>query len=218
MQWVENWDLFLLDMDGLLVDTERLHQHSYQETCVHYGAELPWDLATYCRYAHESQDRLRKELYRAYPHLSSIPWDQFYDHKRAAYQRLLEGSKIALMPGVAQLLTSLQQRNQRHCVVTHSRIDDVEMIRAQHPLLQAIPHWITREDYKLPKPHPEGYLLACSRYGKSGDRVIGFEDAPRGILALLAAEATPVWVCPFDHPDLDHSRYTSFEEIPAAGP
>jgi beta-phosphoglucomutase len=217
MLWVRDWDLVLLDMDGLLVDTERLHHQSYVEACAQYGANLQWSHGTYCRYAHESQARLREQIYRE--HALQVPWEELYAIKRKFYHRALEQTPVPLMPGVDRLLRALQGR--RHCVVTHSQPYEVGLIRAQQPLLDAIPHWITREQYTQPKPHPEGYLLAQSRYGRPSDRVIGFEDAPRGLLALRAAGATPVWVVPIpDHPLPWEGavRYSSFDEIPATGP
>jgi HAD superfamily hydrolase (TIGR01509 family) len=217
MNWLNNWDLVLLDMDGLLVDSEPLHFTSYQQALKHYGVELEWDYSTYCRYAHESSARLKQELQRLHPCLT--PWEEVYETKRQAYYRLLEQTPVNLMPGVDRLLRALQGK--RHCVVTHSRPYEVGLIRRYQPLIDAIPHWITREQYSQPKPHPEGYLLACERLGKPGDRVIGFEDSPRGLIALRAAKVAPVWVVPLDsHPDPWEGvvRYHSFESIPESGP
>lgn len=221
MLWIKDWDLILLDMDGLLVDTEGLHFQSYKEALARFGVTLDWDFGTYCRYAHESTDRLRRELQQRYPQLVQFAWDEVYEAKRMAYHRMLERTPVDLMPGVERLLKRLQENGQRHCVVTHSRPYEVELIRKYQPLVDAIPFWVTRDQYSQPKPHPEGYLLAQKLYGKPGDRVIGFEDGPRGMVALRAAGVAPVWVVPVSNhpaPWAGVIRWNSFEEIPVSGP
>jgi len=117
---------------------------------------------------------------------------------------------VQLMPGVQEMLMVLQQANIKRCVVTHSPKALVDTIRQQHPILNTIPYWITREDYIHPKPHPEGYQLAISRYATPSDKIIGFEDTWRGIQALLQTRAFPVLIqgfSPWTAPqEFNHSR------------
>ena len=48
MNWISNYDLFLFDLDGLLVDTEKLHFEAYKRLCSRFGYELAWDfMATF---------------------------------------------------------------------------------------------------------------------------------------------------------------------------
>ena len=82
----------------------------------------------------------------------------------------------------------------KRCVVTHSPQTLVDVLRKQHPILNTIPHWITRHDYTQPKPHPEGYLMAIKRFAGANDQIIGFEDTPRGIEALMQTTALPVLI------------------------
>jgi beta-phosphoglucomutase len=104
------------------------------------------------------------------------------------------------MPGVESLLTLLDQKGIRRCVVTNSFRSQVDLIRTHQKVLQTIPHWITREDYENPKPAPDGYLRAIELYGQPGDRVVGFEDSLRGIQSLQKTPALPVLVCSSHHP------------------
>jgi HAD superfamily hydrolase (TIGR01509 family) len=70
------------------------------------------------------------------------------------------------------------------------------------PLLQKIPHWITREDYQEAKPSPQGYLKAIEKFAHPQDQIIGFEDSPRGLQALLGTKAKPVWVTEVNYPEI----------------
>ncbi|MBS0616111.1 MAG: HAD family phosphatase [Verrucomicrobia bacterium] len=203
MQWIKNFDLFLFDMDGLLVNTEELHYQAYKEMLRRRGYDLSWDLMRYFQAAHIGEGNIAEHLYREFPELRDFEWGTLYAEKRAILSDSLKKGALQLMPGVEPLLKALSENKIESCVVTHSRALDVELIRSQLPVLQLIPHWLTREDYEHPKPHPAGYLKAKSLFLRPEGRVIGFEDTYRGLNALLGACVdVPVLICDPQHPQL----------------
>lgn len=200
MQWIHHYQLFLFDFDGLLVDTERLHYQAYINMCAKRGFALTWSFQRYSEAAHHDPFALRDQIYAEFPALQRQEpnWAVLYEEKKALFLQLLESGPVPLMPGAEPLLIALQEANIKRCVVTHSPFTLISRIRQQNPILETIPHWITREDYHQPKPHPECYQIAIQRLAKPGDRLIGFEDTPRGLMALLGTEAEPILVCPKD--------------------
>jgi beta-phosphoglucomutase len=202
MRWIRRFQLFLFDFDGLLVNTEHIHYQAYVNMLAARGCKLDWSFATFCSFAHLNGEALREALYAALPDLDS-DWKALYAEKKRLYFDLLLSGKVELMPGAEELLRTLADENIRRCVVTNSALEQTQLIRSSLPILQTIPHWITREDYSRPKPDPEGYLLAIARYGEKGDRIIGFEDSIRGFQALEKTPALPILVCPSHHPLLD---------------
>ena len=82
------------------------------------------------------------------------------------------------------------------CVVTNSTKDATGILKEKLEDLHLIPHWLTREDVKVVKPDPSGYLQAMELYGKKEDRAIGFEDTPKGIEALCQTKAQPILIAP----------------------
>lgn len=221
MHWVQNFQLFLFDFDGLLVNTEELHYLAYKRMCTGRGINLNWDFDYYCQLAHYSADGLRNELYKQYPVLKEkeIHWDVLYAEKKQAIFSILQEQPIQLMPGVERLLQTLADANIQRCVVTNSPKGLVDIVRSKNPILNTIPHWITRECYTMQKPHPEAYLKAIEMYGKPGDRIIGFEDTPRGLTALLGTSALPVIISVADYPEIADFiirgalHFRSFEDI-----
>lgn len=203
MSVCDRFDLFLFDFDGLLVNTEHLHFQAYVNMMAEQGFALSWNFRSYCELAHSSADGLREKLYVDFPDLNP-DWASLYALKKKMYMELLASGKVELMPGVTKILPLLEQKKKRRCVVTHSPLPQIQAIRSQHPILQTIPHWITREDYGAPKPSPEGYLKAITLYGKQGDKIIGFEDSLRGLQALQNTPATPVFISSFRHPLLSN--------------
>lgn len=139
---------------------------------------------------------LKEGIYKEFPDLKRYEpcWEILYREKKQAYAELLINRGAALMPGVENLLQELEKAGIKRCVVTHSSAEQIKLIRARQPILSSIPHWITRENYSQPKPSPECYQKAIEKLAGEGDSVIGFEDSPRGLKALLGTDAKAVLV------------------------
>lgn len=204
MDWVKEFQLFLLDFDGLLVNTEKLHYEAYLRMCRERNFNLDWSFNEFCEAAHYDSKMLRVKIYEALPELykQEPDWSTLYTEKKKHYLTILGEAEIDLMPGAKELLYELKKHDIKRVVVTHSPREQVEFIRMQNKDLQTIEHWITREDYELSKPHPEPYLTAIDRFAHAKDRIIGFEDSPRGISALLGTQAKPILVNPLVVPKL----------------
>jgi HAD superfamily hydrolase (TIGR01509 family) len=202
MKWVDKFQLFLFDFDGLLVNTEHLHYQAYINMLAARGYDMGWNFASFCEAAHLNATALRETIYSRFPNLEPN-WALLYEEKKRCYYDLISSGKVEMMPGAETLLRKLEKKAIRRCVATNSLIEQIVLIRSQIPVLQSIPHWITREDYEKPKPSPECYLKAIQLYGKPGDKIIGFEDSIRGLHALMETPALPVLICPSHHPLLE---------------
>jgi len=207
------FDLFLFDFDGLLVNTELLHQKAYAEMLERRGYRLDWDFQTYAIYAHDSMEVLSKAIYTALPELKEEEpeWLVLREEKQAIYKGLIEGDDLELMPGVAEFLDATQGKARG--VVTNSTKEHTLLIREKLPELNKISTWITRDDYKRPKPAPDGYLMGLELLG--GKKAIGFEDSTKGIAALKQTPIEPVLILPPNYPRVENppTTFSSFHEL-----
>ena len=95
-------------------------------------------------------------------------------------------------------------------------------MRKQHPILDSIPVWITRDFYTHPKPHPECYQKAIERLAGESDRIVGFEDTPRGMRALMQTRAQAVIISQIDYPEIGEFvkrgalHFPTFDSIPSS--
>lgn len=219
MDWILHYSLFLFDFDGLLADTENLHYQAYIEMCARHGFCLDWSFKRYTEAAHNLPTDLRDQIYAKFPALQAKEgdWRVLYEEKKQIFLELLENKAVPLMPGAANLLAALEDKGILACVVTHSPLSLIMKIRRQNPILETIPHWITREDYTHAKPSPECYQIAMAKFAKSGEKAIGFEDSARGLQALLGTEAKPVFICQEDSFYLDDMlrQYPKVRHYPA---
>jgi len=222
MKWIEDFDLFLFDLDGLLVNTEIIHYQAYIDMLRRRGFRLNWSFLKFCEVAHFDDESLKEGVYALFPDLfeQEPNWNALREEKNVIYKNLLKSSKVDLMKGVEVVLNQLEKKNKKRCVVTNSARDVTDMIKVKQACLKSIPNWITRENYLHPKPHPECYLQAISLFSKKNDKIIGFEDSLRGIQALKNTPALCVLIGPLFDPRADSIltkeifHFASFEDIP----
>ncbi len=208
MDWIENYQLFLFDLDGLLVNTEEIHYRAYCEMCKGRGFTLPWSFSEYFKIAQLDAKAPERHIYAAFPKLQQQEpnWQVLYAEKKSAYLRILHDEPAPLLQGVQELLLHLAKMQKKRCVVTHSAKELVTLLRKQNPILDTIPHWFTREDYSQPKPSPDGYLVAIAKLAAYDDAIIGFEDSLRGMNALMGTKAKPIFINSIDENTKKHFK------------
>lgn len=203
MHWVNDFKLFLFDFDGLLVNTEEIHFLAYKKMCADRGFDLNWDFNHYCMMSHYESDKLKKQIYAHLPDLYRMEpsWEVLYAEKKKNMINLLQEGAVHLMPGAEILLREIDKADICRAVVTNSPKEQIDLIKEKNPILNTIPYWFTRETYTNPKPDPECYLNAIEKTGIK-EKIIGFEDTPRGMRALLHTPAKPVLVSEVKYPEI----------------
>lgn len=222
IQWIEQFKGLLFDLDGLLVNTERLHFSAYKKILDRRGYLFNWNFSTFCRIAHRGVNSLQNAVYAYLPQLKKrFPdWEEIYQDKKIAYLQILKEGNIECMPGVDRLLQVIKKKEIKCCIVTNSTKEETDLIRQFLPQLNVIPFWITREQYERPKPDPDAYLVAMQKLNEKQENIIGFEDSWRGFNALKRAGIKRVLICPASHLSMheeipkDVIHFDSFEKIP----
>ncbi|WP_213358054.1 HAD family hydrolase [Chlamydiifrater phoenicopteri] len=190
---VENYQIFLFDFDGLLVNTEPYHFAAFKDACLEFGFALSIDFSQYYRLVSEGRLFLKNFLIELFPEIASC-WEALYEKKERLYHNLLVKGSPQLMPGAASLIERICMEEKTSVLVTNSSGRFVDKVAEEHPVLQKLSFRIVREDYSRPKPYPDAYELAYSRYVSSNDRVVGFEDSIKGVQALSCIDADIVCV------------------------
>jgi 2-phosphoglycolate phosphatase len=173
----------LLDLDGTLADTAADLAHALNRLRDEQGMAL---LAVSELRPYVSQGA-RGMLARA---LDIGPQDADYARLRDRFLTIYAEScarQATLFDGFADVLGQLRRRGLRIGIVTN------KLERFAAPLLRALGVWpdadclITPDLLRLPKPDPEGVLLACERLGVAPGASVFVGDDRRDVVAGQAA-------------------------------
>jgi HAD superfamily hydrolase (TIGR01509 family) len=186
----------LLDMDGTLVDTERVYLESLTEVLNGFG--LPDALRT-CESmiglpGPECQALLVARYGEALP-LSEI--NRAFVQKRDA--RFAQG--LPVKPGTCELLDALDDARCPVAVVTSSSRKTADLHLTLAGIRGRFDTILTRDDVAHGKPAPDLYLLAAGRLGAAPAHCVAVEDSSVGVTAAAAAGAITLMVPDLLQPD-----------------
>ena len=205
----------IFDMDGLMIDSERVSVACWSEAAVSLGVPLPDGF--FLRMVGLGDADCLALLQAHVGEAGVIANLQACSH--ALYeQRTQEG--LPLRPGIVELLDLLRTRRIPRAVATSTRQPRAGRKLAACGLLDYFATVVTSSDVRLPKPAPDIYLLAAERLGIAPSRCLALEDSPTGTRAALAAGMTVIQVPDLIAPDdaqraLGHRIVASLHEVRA---
>jgi beta-phosphoglucomutase len=177
------YEAVLFDFDGVLVDSEPVHWHCWNEILAPYGASLDWD--RYCAHCIGVSDRAMIETLCA-QFDPALPfdeiWSQYPRKKELFRERMAKPDTVS--EDVLDLVRTLHP-NYRLAVVTSSGQREIEPILQISGILPSLSAVVYGGDVKNLKPAPDPYLLAVQRLGVS--RALVVEDSEAGLAAGRAA-------------------------------
>ena len=177
------------DMDGLLVDSERLERRVWRAAAGDHGVEMSDEVfASFVGHPAEECDRLLGLYYGDVFDVSGF---------RAACHRgmraIVEREGVPLRPGAREWIDFVRDLGIPLALATSSA---PALVRERlGDLVSTFSTVVTRADVARGKPHPDLYLEAAARLGIAPAESLALEDSPTGAQAALAA-GMPVVVVP----------------------
>jgi HAD superfamily hydrolase (TIGR01509 family) len=158
--------LFLIDLDGTLVNSDHLHYEAYAKV-----------LGVRPEQIQEIVETIGMTKF-----LSDFTNPEGIREEKL--QEMLKIEYLELNKNADKFINFIIDNDINHAVVTNSNRRVVEHFKSKLPILNKLENWVVREDYVKPKPNPECYQLAINLYGKNETCVLGFENSKEGIHAL----------------------------------
>ncbi|HOE96775.1 MAG TPA: HAD family phosphatase [Candidatus Sumerlaeota bacterium] len=174
----------LLDMDGVLFDSEPIHKIAWRRILAGYGFEF--DDAFLQPWVGVPDHQLA--AYLAGHGLVAEDPQRLLEIKRALYHKLTS-ERLRLFDGVPAGLDALRERGLGLALVTASVRSDVRHVLEVVGLGDYFPVVVTGNDVERTKPAADPYLRAAEGLGCRPQRCIVIEDSPNGIASARAAGA-----------------------------
>jgi D-arabinose 5-phosphate isomerase GutQ/beta-phosphoglucomutase-like phosphatase (HAD superfamily) len=176
------YDLFIFDLDGTLMDTEDYHLFAWEAAIQEKTKKSDFELTIqdYHTYFHSLEPLNMKNYLKITHSLSNF--DDVYECKQMYYKEYIRSEDISFMKGAYDFLEYILQNNKQFVIVTNTRKDFMNIFLSKHPILNQALEICTKENFIRNKPYPDCYLYIANKYK---DKLkIGFEDSYIGITAL----------------------------------
>ncbi|XP_072118730.1 pseudouridine-5'-phosphatase isoform X2 [Mobula birostris] len=151
----------IFDMDGLLLDTEKLYTVAFEEVCSHYSKKFTWELKSVLMgmRAADGAKLICKKL-----ELPITP-EQLMEELRVVERRLFPSAK--LMPGAEKLVCHLAKHCVPMAVGTSSMKAMLDLKTTNHKKFFSSFHHVIDGDHpdvKKSKPAPDTFLVCAQKF------------------------------------------------------
>ncbi|XP_002731423.1 uncharacterized protein LOC100376804 [Saccoglossus kowalevskii] len=198
----------IFDVDGLLLDTEKIYFEVYSSIVAKYGKSYDWSIKP------KIMGMKEESAAQMIIDLLDLPLQPSQLLREAANELDKIFPFCNLKPGAESLVRHLHREGIPIAVSTGSSAYHFNLkTQTKHKEMFKLFHHIvccsSDSDIKHGKPAPDAYTVAANRFdggSPNPQNVLVFEDAPNGVLSGLAANMKTVFI---PDPRLDKSFYPS---------
>lgn len=183
-------EALVFDMDGLLLDSERIVQRSWEDT----GNSLGIPNMGSQIYHTLGMNRASRNEYFSRVIGPDFPHEAFTLGTRKRFYEIVETEGLPVKKGAKELLEYAKSQNYKLAVATSSSEDYASHVLKEAGIFDYFDGMIFGNMVTKSKPDPEIYLKACERIGVEPAHALALEDAPGGIRSAHAAGLYPVMV------------------------
>lgn len=194
----------IFDMDGLMIDSERVTFEGYQEVLKEMN--LTMDENFYITLLGKPIKGIYQRFYDVYGQDFPIESVIKKVHEYMAIRFEKEG--VPLKKGLVPLLKYLKANHYKTIVATSSNRDRVDNILKSADIEQYFDDSICGDEVTKGKPNPEVFLKSCQKLSVETDEAIVLEDSEAGIQASAAANIKVICIPDMKYPEPEFAQKT----------
>lgn len=179
-----NYQAAIFDMDGLLLDTERVCQQAFRDAC--QSLSLPMLEDVYLKIIGCNAQGIKEIICAGYgPDLNYL---QLRSEWMNRYHPIVESQAIPVKKGVVKLLQWLKENNIPIAVATSTHKELAVTKLKLAGLFDYFDLICTGCEVTNGKPSPDIFLLAATRLNIAPELCLAFEDSSNGVRAAKSAK------------------------------
>ena len=190
MHFPQNLQAVLFDMDGLLLDTERMARDIWFAVARESGYVL--NDAIYLPILGTNVAGTKRIIQDAFG--PATPVDAMHIEKNVRLEAAVHAGEVPVKPGAVELLETLAARGLRSAVATSTGHALARLKLHVTGLLPRFEAVSGGDEVAHGKPAPDVYLLAAARLGVQPTRCLALEDSANGVRVAHAAGMSVIMV------------------------
>lgn len=194
----------IFDMDGLMIDSERVTFECYQE--ILKGMNLTMDEEFYKTLLGKPLKGIYQRFYDVYG--NDFPIEDVIKDVHALMAKRFETEGVPIKTGLKSLLEYLKENNYKTIVATSSNRDRVDTILSQAQITDYFDDSICGDEVTKGKPNSEVFLKSCQKLGVNVDEAIVLEDSEAGIQASYDAGIKVICIPDMKYPEKQYEEKT----------
>lgn len=197
----------LFDMDGVVLDTEKLYARFWAEAAHALGYPMTYEQALGMRSLSGPVGQAKLESYFG----SGVSRAEMRDKRVELMDAYVAEHGVDAKPGIFELLDFLEERGVAKAITTSSPKERVERYLKPLGLLERFDRICTGYEVRHGKPEPDIYIYGAETLGLRPEECLAIEDSPAGIESAYRAGCRAVLVPDLDGAD-DEMRKRLFAE------
>lgn len=186
----------LFDMDGVVIDTEKLYCRFWQEAAQALGYPMTREQALGMRSLNREIGEKQLKSYFG----QSISYTKVRNKRMELMDAHIEREGVESKPGIGELLDFLEQEGIAKAITTSSPLERTKKYLSTVHLVERFDRLISGYMVEKGKPEPDIYLYAAKEMGVQPWECLVLEDSPAGILAAHRAGCIPLMIPDLDEP------------------
>lgn len=187
----------LFDMDGVIIDTERLYTRFWVEAGRMMGFPMELEHGLALRALNHAK---AQELFHEWFGPTAIH-GEIRKKREEIMSKYIEEHGVDAKPGIRELLEYLKEKKIPFCIATASPVERARGHLSRIGLNDYFEHIVTGYDVKVGKPEPDIYLAAAAKIGLAPENCIAIEDSYNGLRSAYRAGTAAIMVPDQDEPD-----------------
>lgn len=195
-------DTYIFDMDGTLIDTEKLYRKFWPMALAEFGYTMTDEQVLSMRSLGRPFAPVKlKEMFGP-----ELDYPAVRECRKRLMEEYIDAHGIELKPGCIELLTNLKENGLRAAIATATDLQRTEKYLEMLGLRPYFTEIVCATMVKEGKPSPDIYLYACEQLGRKPQDCIAVEDSPNGVLSAYRAGCKVVMVPDQTQPDEELSK------------